>query len=536
MKWHFLKHSFLLQYLITFIPYLCLASPNPLRVLPFFAPTGFEASLAFDHSVEFDFYDLDSKDSKINLRTQKLKENTANDAIKKQLKFLAGALSVQQEEAMQGSVKGDYKINITGYTDPKEGDTSWVAHYHFEGTVLLKDRTDNTVELALPIDPKKIWAATGKTKIIKNPQTGEDEYFNPCMEVCVPGDFIEFYFYYFWKPKLPGCPLKEISQVKVGEKADYKKFEAKFLRFESVEEKKKKVTYPRYNELVRLAKESDKIKQGTLNVSLIVGMDDPSNSWRPIAENSVKQDDGGKSFALYQKAIESLGFKSRKWSIPELIKFYEDNGLEWRRDDFTQIEEIKEGEIVVERTEKLLLPTVFDYKKDFLYKKDFGGKVEMNIRLIFTPTGLHEKSKFFWLFYKNALKHHSVIIFDVHSGMGKDLDKDILEHALESAIRMSEKRYQITHFDACSTYGYYNDAYVNEKGGRRYFNNITNGLVTDMDLTVEQKMALVHSIVDWLDAKEAWSFQKITATIDSGSLTAVNGDDDNPTQTPAFPE
>ncbi|MBI3533960.1 MAG: hypothetical protein HY072_00520, partial [Deltaproteobacteria bacterium] len=436
---------------IVFIPLLCLASLNPLKILPFFASTGFEAKLTFDHSVEFQFNDLDpEKDAD----AKTLREEIANSAIKKQLKFLAGALSVQQEDAMQASLKG-YTAKITDYN--KKDRFSWIANYHFEGTVLFKDRTTDEIQLSLPIDPEQIWAASGKTKIIKNPQTGQDECFNPCMEVCVPGDYIEFYFYYFWKPALPGCPLKEASQVKDGEKADYRKFQASFTRLETLEEKNKKVShpkYPRYNELVRIIKEGNKVKQGELNVSLFVGMDDQYNSWRPIAENSTKQDDGGKSYALYQKELESLGFKAQKWSISQVINFYESNGFEWRRDDFVSIEETKEGQIVTERVEKLLLPTVIDYKRIFNYKKSFGGKVEMRIRLVFTPTGLHEKSKFFQLFFKNALKHDSIVICDVHSGMGKDLDLALISHALELPIKISKNQYQILHVDACSTYGY----------------------------------------------------------------------------------
>ncbi|MBI3533959.1 MAG: hypothetical protein HY072_00515 [Deltaproteobacteria bacterium] len=43
-------------------------------------------------------------------------------------------------------------------------------------------------------------------------------------------------------------------------------------------------------------------------------------------------------------------------------------------------------------------------------------------------------------------------------------------------------------------------------------------------------------VVDWLSGKEAWSIPKLISTIDSGSLTAFNGDEDNPTEPPAFPE
>ncbi len=507
------------------------AGHNISKILPIFVPKGFEARLVFDQSVEFEFYDLDPEK---NPKSKEIRENMAREEIEKQLEFLSGTLSAQQEEGREAAPKGDHQVQITSYSLKKPN--IWSANYHYDGTILLKDRPEfeNTITLTLPINPRKIWQATGGIVKKYNPETKKDEPFNPCMDFCVPEDFGNYYFHYFWKPELPGCPLKELSKVKPGETADYVKFRAKFTRLETKEEREKNTLhprYPRYPELVR---------EGVVEAVIFVGMDDENNSWETIVKEKskkndnkqyVQQDDGGLSFEEYKRELQDskkLDFTlEKKWSSEDIQTYYESKGHTWREEDFIGYKKDENGKKQIIK----LLPTIIDYKKIF-------KNITMKVRLVFTPTGHNDRRSFlFRLLYVDAKNKSSVIIYDGHSGQGVNLDPWFLSNNLEDNFDENEEnQYQIFRLDSCHAYTYYSTPYIHLKKGRRYTEVLTNGLITDMDVPVGKKVALITAITDWLSGNRAWSYEDIGEAIDTNNLSAVIGDEDNPTDAPPFPK
>ena len=277
-------------------------------------------------------------------------------------------------------------------------------------------------------------------------------------------------FWYFWNPLQKDCPLVEGK--------DYFRVDASIERIANTEE-----TYPEYNRLA---------KKGTIAIDMIFGMYE--NSERDPA---VSQDAGGQNYMRHRKELVGMGYTARTLSTSEVSALVH----------FTS------------------MPFIEEFKKEtpqgtILVRAFYGNTTD-------SADGFH------W-FYRDSLQNSAVMIYDGHSGLGGFLNINELEDEEGYKITFAVNQYQIYYFNSCSSYSYYNKAYFARKAtaadpkGTHNLDIISNGLETSFDVSHDTNLALVKAIDLWATTGKATSYQKLASTIDSGNLTGINGDEDNP--------
>ncbi|MBC7458671.1 MAG: hypothetical protein H7235_10350, partial [Bdellovibrionaceae bacterium] len=96
-----------------------------------------------------------------------------------------------------------------------------------------------------------------------------------------------------------------------------------------------------------------------------------------------------------------------------------------------------------------------------LTKETYRGQIR--IRLLYLETHLgNANSKAFHYFWRDSLKNESVILYNGHSGIGRNLNLGYIEQEQGFKIHMS-KDYQIIFFGSCMPYGYYTQMYFDRK-------------------------------------------------------------------------
>lgn len=445
---------------------------------PFVGKVATEALLDFDHWIEFPF----NVPSPLSRNGEILLRAAAKSAIEEQLKYLFGPLYAQKDNL--SAPKLDHSIEPIRITPKNGASGTYRATYHYHGTLVTKMRPESKFEIFLPLptQPQKIFK---KSALAVN---GKLKY--PCFsEDAGPNDYSDKYFWYFWDPDLEECPLVEGTD---------------FIRAHGFVEIKEntRLTYPQYPDLV---------KNGKITISLFVGMDDSSNSRNP----EISKDDAASSYQTYAAWLESNGFSALPFGKSHYWKYLKKNDS-----DFSLI--------------KFLWNRPYTINE---YVKKING-IQIWVRLVFSPTGLVEDSSVFWHLFRDAIENHSMMIYDGHSGLGIDLSITGLNIHGDYTLRPDPNRYQIYHFDACDSYSYYNNKYFVLKGGTKYLDIVTNGLLTDMDFEGEageqKKITLLKAVDDWASRRRTWSYRDIVDVVDSGNLLGVNGDEDNPTVPPEY--
>ncbi|MBI3019301.1 MAG: hypothetical protein HYY61_05360 [Deltaproteobacteria bacterium] len=210
-----------------------------------------EAMMTFDHKVE-----MESR------HPPTLEE--ARRHIDLQVLHLFGPMGYAEYKAVP---KGNHEITDIKISSQKRN--TYVARYHYQGTIVLENGPRQKYEIPLPNNPETIY------------EKGLVNGRNPCTD---PHYDIEKYFWYFWNPENDGCPLKEGR--------DYKKVTTQIQRFENTQN-----TYPEYERLVDDA--------GVIHISLLMGMDNPYLDRNPM----ISTDSNASNYQDIQSSLIQLGFK-----------------------------------------------------------------------------------------------------------------------------------------------------------------------------------------------------------------------------------
>lgn len=281
-------------------------------------------------------------------------------------------------------------------------------------------------------------------------------------------------FWYFWSPDREGCKLKEGK--------DFVIVKAKIQRYVN-----SKLSYPEYQNLPDAS--------GNITVHVLFGMDDTSLNRNPLKSNDIN----ASNYRQFRNYLIKNGYKATQWNDEQVKTIAKSlNG------DAPFVETIQKGKLVY--------------------------------RFFYGPTGIDEDALGFHWFYKDALENASIMMYEGHSGLGGHLDLDSIEESLGQPIKFS-KRYQIYFFDSCTSYKYYNTAYLDRKitaadpKGTKKLDIFTNGLATAFDAMPGASAALAVALEKSLTYAAAGtnfvSYQTLAKQIDSENLFGINGDEDN---------
>lgn len=404
-----------------------------------------EVTLSFNHFVEISAKKAPAK-------------SKAETVIEEQLQHMFGTMAAHQYKAVP---RGDHEVEISSI-ERKDANT-YVAKYSYSGTAVLQNGAGKTYEVILPNNPSKIYEIS--TVGDHNPCT--DEHYNS------EGDF-----WYFWNPDQPGCRLKLDR--------DYTKVLAKVTRKTNSQQ-----TYPEYERLVD--------SNGTVKISLLMGMDEPENGKDPNKSSDTNAD----NFRQIKEALIRIGYKNEKASSEEL------------------------SAILPEGTKAYVENFTKEITKD-------GRKIRLLVQIFFGPSGIDEESTAFHYMLKDALENSSIMIYDGHSGLGGHLDLASIEETEGFKIKPNKNRYQIYFFNSCSSYSYYNTMFFERKKtakdpkGTKNLDILTNGLATYFYVMHDTNLSLIKSVELWASGRNLVSYQTLAKQIDSGNLFGVNGDEDNP--------
>lgn len=383
-----------------------------------------------------------------------------------------------QERTMRKSIEAQLEhiigpMSLIGSTAVPKGD-------HVVSNVKLLSKTDTTVTIG--------YKYSGTIVLENGPTTTYPVYLpvNPdtIFQAGMVGDHnpctddhyqTQGDFWYFWSPDRPGCNLKE--------GVDYNIVQAKIKRYTN-----SKLTYPEYQNLPD--------EKGNITIHVLFGMDDPDLDRNPLTSSDINAN----NYREFRDYLIKNGYKATAWTDEQVKK--------------------------VAKTLDGAAPFVENIQK---------GKIIY--RFFYAPTGIDEESKGFHWFYKDALENASIMMYEGHSGLGGHLDLDSIEEDLGTKISLNTKRYQIYFFDSCTSYKYYNSAYLDRKKtatdpkGTKKLDIFTNGLATTFDSMTASStslaIALEKSLKYAANGSNFVSYQTLAKQIDSDNLFGINGDEDN---------
>ena len=282
-------------------------------------------------------------------------------------------------------------------------------------------------------------------------------------------------FWYHWEPLIKGCPLQE--------KVHYFTYTAKLNRISNTTQ-----TYPEYKKLVDNNK--------TIKMTMLFGFSNYDfQTWRP---DSTLNDWGIKSFNLQKDFLTSVGFVETVWSKDQILQIYTP------KDKF--------------------IPYVTEFNLS-------GQFANIRIRLVLLDTGLNHNSSAFHTFLRNSLAQESVVFYNGHSGIGKNLDLAQIER-MRGFKFVFNPNYQILFLGSCVPYAYYTDLFFMRKKTATDLKGTLN-----LDILSYGQESLFGSKEDRQLTKAIMAFAKqntVTSYQDiiRGSpnyFFGINGDEDNPT-------
>lgn len=214
-------------------------------------------------------------------------------------------------------------------------------------------------------------------------------------------------FWYQWDPVLPGCNLVE--------KKDYVKVAAVLNPIDDSKE-----TLPEYSRLIRDQK---------INITIFYGMMSKNET---ETNPNISKDIGALEYRNMQIFLMSeMGFKVAPYEEADMRKVYNPRNSK----------KLPFGLILTKATRR--------------------GTIRVRLLHLDTKMG-HAKSEAFHYFWRESLKNESVILYNGHSGIGRNLHLAKMEREEGFRINMS-KDYQIIFFGSCMPYGYYSQMYFDRK-------------------------------------------------------------------------
>ncbi|MBC7457717.1 MAG: hypothetical protein H7235_05530 [Bdellovibrionaceae bacterium] len=283
-------------------------------------------------------------------------------------------------------------------------------------------------------------------------------------------------FWYTWDPEKNQCPLVKdehwyqaiVQLVAMPATAD---------------------TYPEYERL---------IVDNQLQMTMYFGAADHDNvNWNPL--DPKLKDQGARSYMqMRDYLVKTLGYASRVMPTDEISSNYS-------------------------LRPKLQMPFAEELIK-------VTPKGNIRIRLFFLETAyLNDNSAAFHYILRNSVKNEAVILYDGHSGIGRNLNLDRIE--TNNGFKISfNTNYQVIYFGSCLPYAYYTDLFFK----RKITDTDPNG-TKNLDILAYAKEAhfgnvenlrLVLAFDDYMLKGIKTSYQKII-TETPKDFFGVIGDEDN---------
>lgn len=383
--------------------------------------------------------------------------------VAEQIWYLMGGLA---HASTVGVPKSDQKISDISIRVDANNPRVLHVGYSYKSTAIFKDSVGDEVSFVLPLDPKNVFKAaaqSGHTRCVQYKDYDTEDYF-----------------FYYWNPALPGCPLKE--------NIDYKVFHGRVTK-----KPKLPLSYPEYKRLVQ--------PDGDITISFFAGVSVPR---LPKREPMGNQDWGGIVYMRVRQELAKLGFKGKVLTDAEIRA-------------------------------TLPIPVVrMPYMEDLYKDVSVGGRAKrIHIRTYFGDTDLKSDSEVFEYMLKDTFENSSVLIYTGHSGLGSSLGVTDIERTRGIKIQLPVDRYQIYFFHSCSSYFYYNDYFKLLKTtpmdptGTKNLDVLTNGITT-FDHGADNSIPLLDAIDDWAMNKRVWSYQDILKAAAQNTMFSVSGEEDNP--------
>ncbi len=222
---------------------------------------------------------------------------------------------------------------------------------------------------------------------------------------CMAKEAEESNFWYHWEPLISGCPLIE--------NVNYYTYTAQLTPITNTVS-----TYPEYEKLVDGNK--------TIKMTMFFGFENYDfPNWNPDGG----EDWGIRGYNMQRDFLKSLGYTETTWTTEQIQKIY------IARDSF--------------------VPYVLEFNKP-------GKVADIRIRLVLLDTGYSHNSTAFHTFLKESLANESVVVYNGHSGIGKNLDLASIEKLRGFKLPLNPL-YQILFLGSCVPYSYYTDMFFNRK-------------------------------------------------------------------------
>lgn len=212
-------------------------------------------------------------DGKVGLKSSSTpSEAEAQRQIRKQIKYLQSNF----RRLKVASVRSDWKTTVTSIEAASPG--LFRIYYRFSATAIITNSISNSVEVLIPVNPDTVERAD-RTQACVDKQEGG--------------------FYYYWNPRLAGCPMVEGS--------DYLRITGAFSRKANTVQ-----TYPEYNRL---------FQTGAVRIAILLGKVYPTDGDDPAKGNPW-------SFPQIQYNLKMMGFTSQ---ITSQAPYIEEYSLQTRR-------------------------------------------------------------------------------------------------------------------------------------------------------------------------------------------------------------
>ena len=226
-----------------------------------------------------------------------------------------------------------------------------------------------------------------------------NDFFNKSKGQCMESTNVDSgNFWYHWEPKKEGCPL--IADQ------DFSVITTSLNYIPNTTS-----TYPEYEKLVR---------NNELRMTVFFGLENyDETDWSP--ETNTK-DWGGIGYRQQKTMLLDMGFQSYVWSEEEVRKWYNPSA----------------GKPI-------------PYLETFTQETPRGT---MTVRLFLGDTGLEHDSKAFHIFLKDAIWNDSSVVYNGHSGIGKNLDIPQIASYRGFKLPISND-YQVFFLGSCVPYSYY---------------------------------------------------------------------------------
>ncbi len=387
--------------------------------------------------------------------------------------YFGKSLGTPSEERIANDVKTKVKY-LLGYMRRNPQSPSSVYPKYKVSTLKIED-TGSQYRVWYQVSGKGVFAP-GQTNYTFLLPISHSTIFSKAQNRCtvIDGDDVDdSTFWYHWDPYLSGCPLQE--------NVDFIKYTTTLNYIANT-----KSSYPEYDRL---------FTTGSMNAWSFFGVAEyEETNWNPNTSNDISADDYNHQREIL---INTYKMSARVWSDSEIRQYFNGSNL----------------------------PYIEEFSKNTPH-----GTV--TFRLFFGNTGLnHGDSKAFHAFLKIALSNSQVMIYNGHSGIGKNLNLSSIESARGYKLPLNQN-YQIYFLGSCVPYAYYTDMFFQRKisaadtKGTKNLDIITFGDESIFGNHYDDR--LIAALMDYADNGRKQNYQKIIGT-DTGYYLGVNGDEDNPT-------